>query len=122
MVDFLKYKALYNDVKKQNDLIDARILELKDNYTLNETTTSYIDKEINNIKYTSIPLFYMYCVCIILLCVVLLIYKPLDFKMSIIVVILLLLSPFYLIQVELFMYNILVYIYSLLSGIVYKPV
>jgi hypothetical protein len=109
-------------VKKENDLIDARIVQLKDNNTLNETTTSYIDKEINIIKYTSVPLFYVYCVCIIVLCVVLLIYKPLNFKLTIIVIILLLLSPFYLIRLELFMYNILVYIYSLLSGIVYRPV
>ena len=119
---FSKYNALYNNVKAQNDLIDSIIVYLKDNNTLNETTTSYIDKEINNIKYTSNPLFYVYCVCIIVLCVVLLIYKPLNFKLTVIVVILLLRSPFYLIQLELFMYNILVYIYSLLSGIVYRPV
>jgi hypothetical protein len=120
--DFSKYKALYTDVKAQNDLIDARIIDLKDNYTLNETTTSYIEKDIDSIKYTSVPLFYIYYICIILLSGVLFIYKPLNFVSLLIIVILLLLSPLYLIQLELFMYNILVYIYSLLSGLVYKPV
>lgn len=120
--NFPKFKALYNDVKMQNDLIDARIDELKDKYSLHDTTTSYVKKEIDSIKYTSIPLFYVYYICIIILCIVLLVYKPMDFTLSIIIVILLLLSPLYLIQFELFMYNVLQYIYSLLVGIVYKKV
>lgn len=120
--DFSKYKALYTDVKSQNELIDARINELNDNYSLNETTSSYIQDETDSIKYTTTPLFYIYYICIIVLSVVLFIYKPLTFVPLLIIVILLLLSPFYLIQLELFIYNVLVYVFSLLSGLVYKPV
>jgi hypothetical protein len=120
--DFSKYKALYTDVKIQNDLLDTRINELNDNYSLNDTNTSYIKDETDSIKYTSTPLFYIYYICIILLSVVLFIYKPLNFVPLLIIVILLLLSPLYLIQLELFIYNVLVYVFSLLSGIVYKPV
>jgi hypothetical protein len=120
--NFPKIKALYDEVKSQNDLIDVRLDELKDKYTLNDSTSSYIKKETDIIKHTGAYLFYVYYVSIIILSVVLFIYKPLNFTSLIIIVILLLLSPLYLVQFELFMYNVLQYVYSFLLGIVYKKV
>ena len=119
--NFSNISSQYKEVKNQNNLMDDRIAELKDNNTLNDTNAGYIVSDVDKIKYMNIYLFYIYYISIVLVLVVLFMYKPFNFVITLIIMILVLLYPLYIISLEFFVYNIANYIFSLISGIIYKP-
>jgi hypothetical protein len=112
---------LYTYLYYQNDIINKRYQNIKNQFTQND---SKYEKYTNtNIKLNTLNdiFFYLFYILLIVLSVCLYLYQPnMSNRFKIFIIILLLLFPFIIYTIEIFLYNATLFMYSILSGKVYN--
>ena len=113
------YTLLYDKVKTENDRIKNTYDVMKNANSASGQKSKYVNQSTQILQKIYDVLFWIYLVVAVGLSVVIYMYSKQGIYMKVFLILLVLLFPFYIYPLEIFVFEILRYLYSLVLSVVY---
>ena len=113
------YTLLYDKVKTENDRIKNTYDVMKNANSASGQKSKYVNQSTQILQKIYNVLFWIYLVLAVGLSVVIYMYSKQGLYMKVFLILLVLLFPFYIYPLEIFVFEILRYLYSLVLSVVY---
>jgi hypothetical protein len=115
----INYTLLYDKVKAENDRITKTYDVIKNANSASGQKSKYVNQSTQILQKIYYVLFWIYLVVAVGLSVVIYMYSKQGLYMKVFLILLVLLFPFYIYPLEIFVFEILRYLYSLVLSVVY---
>ena len=113
------YTLLYDKVKTENERIKNTYDVMKNANSASGQKSKYVNQSTQILQKIYNVLFWIYLVLAVGLSVVIYMYSKQGLYMKVFLILLVLLFPFYIYPLEIFVFEILRYLYSLVLSVVY---
>lgn len=113
------YTLLYDKVKTENDRIKNTYDVMKNANSASGQKSKYVNQSTQILQKIYDVLFWIYLVVAVGLSAVIYMYSKQGIYMKVFLILLVLLFPFYIYPLEIFVFEILRYLYSLVLSVVY---
>jgi hypothetical protein len=113
------YTLLYDKVKTENDRIKKTYDVMQNANSASGQKSKYVNQSTQILQKIYNVLFWIYLVVAVGLSVVIYMYSKQGLYMKVFLILLVLLFPFYIYPLEIFVFEILRYLYSLVLSVVY---
>jgi len=115
----INYTLLYDKVKAENDRITKTYDVMQNANSASGQKSKYVNQSTQILQKIYYVLFWIYLVVAVGLSVVIYMYSKQGLYMKVFLILLVLLFPFYIYPLEIFVFEILRYLYSLVLSVVY---